>query len=185
MAPTHTFSSSRSVSLSNQSSTRSDSPALSTTGQSAARGGKKRDTPFDDYELEIIKQLKIDPALTRMGTAPKTAREFYKCYQACTTALSSTDSWNSPPKCPIVDDIIILFISKTTWYQRWVPSFRDVEKYPEMEAWLEGDNEIKVWDNANTKHTMSNVQAWCARQKKEVKKKATGKSSGSKKSTRT
>jgi len=174
VALAHTFSSSRSVSLSNQSSTRSDSPALSTTGPSATRGGKKRDTPLDDYELEIIKQLKIDLKLTHVGTAPKNAREFYKCYQACATALTATDRWTSPPKCPIVDDIIAIFISKTTWYQAWVPSFRDVDDYPEMKAWLEGDDKIKVWDNAKAKHTMSNVRAWCVKKKKEVKKKAGG-----------
>jgi len=106
------------------------------------------------------------------------------CYQACATALTSTDSWNSPPKRPIIDDIIVIFISKTTWYQTWVISFRDVDLYPEMKAWLEGDDKMKkVWDNPKAKHTMSNVRAWCARKKKEVKKKAAG--NGSKKTGRT
>jgi len=41
----------------------------------------------------------------------------------------------------------------------------------------------RVWDNPKAKHTMSNVRAWCARKKKEVKKKAAG--NGSKKTGKT
>lgn len=184
MAPAarpHTLSSSRSVSLSNQSS-RSDSPALSVPAEPSG-GTKKKITPLSDYELEIVEKLKIDLNLTRVNAAPKNAREFYKCYQACSAALLAAETWTSPPRSPTVDDVVVIFIGKTTWYQKWVPSFRSVEEFPEMKAWLEGDDTIQVWDNPRVKHSMSSVAAWCVKQTKEMKKKAAGKTSGSKKRT--
>lgn len=115
-----------------------------------------------------------------MGSTPKNVRDFYKRYLACGAALDAIDTWKAPPKCPINDDVIALFISKTTWYGKWKDTFGTVDEYSDMEAWLGGDDTRVVWENVKAKHTMSNVEAWCKNKEKEKKKRAAGKSSSSK-----
>jgi len=192
------FSSSRSVSLSNQS-TRSDSPAISTpaistsaisTSAGQSKGNNKPPPPpLTNYELEIMARLEINTNVTRVGPDPSHVRDYYKRFVINLEAQETIkEGWDAPPRCPTQDDVITLFISKSTWYGTWFKAFENVEDHLDMKAWLEGDDTVKVWANPKAKHRMSHVKHWCANKTKELEKKKRsgggGKSSSSKKSTK-
>jgi len=157
------FSSSYSVSLSNQS-TRSDSPAISTpaisTPAEQSKGNNKPPPPLlTNYELEIMERLEINTNVTRVGPDPSHVRDYYKQFVINLEAQETIkEGWDAPPRCPTQDDVITLFISKSTWYGTWFKAFKNVEDHLDMKAWLEGDDMVKVWANPKAKHRMSHVK---------------------------
>ncbi|TFK31828.1 hypothetical protein BDQ12DRAFT_671559 [Crucibulum laeve] len=87
----------------------------------------------------------------------------YGCYKAYLNAhrafdqLTASGKWPSKYKLPVEEDIIQLFIGKTTFYENYCRLFSKISDYPKMLQWLNGetpgsDNEdIDVWAGYNKK----------------------------------
>ncbi|TFK37886.1 hypothetical protein BDQ12DRAFT_666787 [Crucibulum laeve] len=97
----------------------------------------------------------------------------YGCYKAYLNAhrafdqLTASGKWPSKYKLPVEEDIIGLFIGKTTFYDNYCPLFSKLPDYPNMVQWLNGethesDNEdIDVWAGYNKKQcTFVDLQKW-------------------------
>lgn len=173
------FIASRSVSLSNQS-TRSASPAQATSEDPT-------ETPqYSDYEQILLERLNINLTLARNGGSPiRDPRTTYKRYTAALAAQELAKNWQAPPKQPTQEEVACLFISRGSWYQSWIKNFQHVHLYPDMVAWLEGDDDIDPWDDpaSKTKHTMADIKIWCenaAKEKEKEKRRAAIKASSSK-----
>lgn len=182
MTPAHQypFIASRSVSLSNQS-TRSASPA-----QPSSLEDSNEQLPYSDYENILLERLQINLTLAQNGGSPiRDLRMTYKCYITALAAQERLKNWQAPPKQPTQEDVASLFISQGSWYSSWVRNFQHIHLYPDMMAYLEGDNTIDPWDDpkSKTRHTMTDVKLWCenaGKEREKEKMRAAAKSSSSK-----
>ncbi|TFK31938.1 hypothetical protein BDQ12DRAFT_729097 [Crucibulum laeve] len=87
----------------------------------------------------------------------------YGCYKAYLNAyrafdqLTASGKWPSKYKLPVEEDIIQLFIGKTTFYENYCRLFSKISDYPKMLQWLNGetpgsdDEDIDVWAGYNKK----------------------------------
>jgi hypothetical protein len=65
----------------------------------------------------------------------------YECYKGCLEAKERLDTmtvlgeWTG--KVPIFEDIITLFVPRSTWYNYYCKAFADLEDYPDLFQYLE------------------------------------------------
>jgi hypothetical protein len=80
--------------------------------------------------------------------------------------LRSSQEWTDhlaelgvPYWTPIFVDLVNIFISKTQYYSMWKPTFKRLQDYPEMIAWLDDDSDCEsdseLWGETKCKDSYS------------------------------
>lgn len=93
-------------------------------------------------------------------------KQHYERYKACLEAQQNVNekfqagTW--PGKKPTSGSIIHLFASKTTWFTYMVPAFCDINNYPDIKEWLEGQDgcptNLDIWGKDKLTYTFSELK---------------------------
>jgi hypothetical protein len=80
----------------------------------------------------------------------------YECYKGCLEAQDRLDTMVSlgewTGKVPILEEVIKLFVPKSTWYNYYCKAFSDLEDYPDLFKYLErADNAPQAKDLFRTR----------------------------------
>jgi hypothetical protein len=118
-------------------------------------------------KTELISLLNIPEQLTREASSKALGiRQYYARYKGCLEAQQALDekvvagTW--PGKRPTAITIIELFASKTTWFAYVVPSFSDINNFPEIKEWLENEvgcpTDAEIWGKRKTIYTFVDLK---------------------------
>ncbi|KAK2465440.1 hypothetical protein APHAL10511_002794 [Amanita phalloides] len=144
-------------------------PAPESTGLNSAQHSKKELITL----LNIPEHLTIDIKGKNIGI-----REYYSRYRACLEAQSTLSekiqagTWVG--KRPNNATIIQLFTSKTTWHTYIVPAFSDINNFPVLKQWLEGEDgcptDIDIWGKEKNTYTFAELKEEKERRSKKPEK---------------
>ena len=65
------------------------------------------------------------------------AYEQWKAYHETTATIAELVADGMWPRKPIGEDVIEIFVAKSTWYKQYVPAFKPLSNYPAMRNWLD------------------------------------------------
>jgi hypothetical protein len=116
--------------------------AVQSTGSSRSRTRPSANDPFRD---ELIAALDIPSTLTDRPSGTIDVREAWAKYKGVNAARSllyrmrADGTWSL--RKPASDEIVELFVSKTSWHDNYTKLFPLAEQYPLLMSWLEQDKE--------------------------------------------
>ncbi|KAK2459267.1 hypothetical protein APHAL10511_008716 [Amanita phalloides] len=148
---------------------------------SDALAAKKLDA---DYRDQLIHILNIPADLLRVSDRVEGGLQlYYKKYQTCIQALSTAESMTSAGEWairrPSDTEIVELFIGKTMWHSHLKKIFPKVPKYPEMQKWLNEEEDalptIDIWGEEKNSFSFKDLVVWMEEEDNKVKRKGKGK----------
>ena len=124
-------------------------------------------TSAEHSKNELIALLNIPDHLTReVNSEALGVRQYYARYKACLEAQQTLNekleagTW--PGKRPTAITIIELFASKSTWFTYVVPSFSDINNFPVIKEWLEGEvgcpADTEVWGKRKVTYNFTDIK---------------------------
>lgn len=116
---------------------------------------------------ELIALLNIPEHLTRETNSKALGiRQYYSRYKACLDAQQTlaerVNSGTWPGRKPTATTIIELFASKSTWFAYVVPGFSDINNFPVIKEWLEGQvgcpSDVEIWGKRKGTYTFVDLK---------------------------
>jgi hypothetical protein len=119
-------------------------------------------------KVELIALLSVPEHLTVIKDDGKVTgiRSYYAKYKACLEAqetlreMCGAGTW--PGKRPTNISVIQLFVSKTNWFSYLVPAFSDINNFPVIKGWLEGEDgcvtDLELWGKEKATYTFADLQ---------------------------
>jgi hypothetical protein len=112
-------------------------------------------------QAQLIRILNIPESLTTREnvTDLRIAYGKYLGYlRANATMIKMRNDGSWVGKVPKGEDLITVFVSKSTWYEKYV-LFGHVEKHPDLQDWLEADpaSTVTFWPEVKTRYTFEDL----------------------------
>jgi hypothetical protein len=137
-----------------------------------------------DYRDELVHIFGIPNHLLRDSSKVEGGLQlYYKKYQTCIEALSTSERMANAGEWvirkPSETEVVELFIGKTMWHSHFKKMFSRVPKYPEMQRWLNDEEDalpaIDIWGEEKSSYTFKDLSAWMEKEDNKARKKGKGK----------
>lgn len=137
-----------------------------------------------EYRDELVHIFNIPAHLLRDSDRVEGGLQlYYKKYQTCIQAISTAERLTNAGEWvirrPSDTEIVELFIGKTMWHSHLKRIFPRVPKYPEMQKWLNEEEDalsiIDLWGEEKNSFSFKDLVAWMEEKDNKAKKKGKGK----------
>jgi hypothetical protein len=118
-------------------------------------------TVADPKKAHIITRLDIPSDLT--DRSDTSLHMGYKKYKAITAAIHASSMISWEVKKPTDTEIVEIFVAKSSFHKN-LKHFKHVSKYPDMQSWLENDDDApssaNVWGVHQESYTYADFEEW-------------------------